>query len=1554
LPEGLSLDAQREACRALRGQMLRSEVYALDKTEKESIPYLVEEKCFAVKQIQTIGENKYGVFLVSDAEAISYHYERETSDPRILHALTLHTDDYGNVLQSAQVAYPRRAVTGVTTEQNCIKITETKAIYINNEGFSLNQIGINYESFQYEVENIAFTWDTPDKLDADTLKGELDAASVLKHHEAFTTEAQKRLFQHQRSTFYSEDLLSELGFGSIAKHALPYKSYTAEFSDGFLTQLTQQQPGITAARLTNEAKYVPADGMYWIPSERQVFNASAFYLPTEVVDPLNHSTTLQYDSYNLFIESIKDALNYITQAENNYRVLQPSKITDPNGNAQAVAFDALGMVKAQAVMGANSEGDTLEKPTIAYDYDLMQWQNHQKPVYAHVRTRETHADDNTAWMESYVYSGGHGNMVMTKVQAENGNVQGVPCTDRWVGTGRTVFNNKGKVIKQYEPYFSDTSAYEDETTVTQNGVTPIFYYDPIGRNIKTEFPDGTLAKVEFTPWQQKNYDQNDTVLNSQWYSDLGSPDPEGAEPAVTEPAEVRAAWLAAKHANTPQVRHFDNLGREYEIVDHNRYDKKKDDGSIEIVNEFYSVHNTLDIAGRPVKVTDAKGRKMTTLLMSMQQSWKTYNIDSNVRWVLNDVMGKPLYQWDSRNHQTEFDYDALNRPLLVYLSDLSASVVEKIIVEKTIYGTDATKNNIGQAEKSYDQGGETHIESYDFKGNPLLITKTYAQEYTAYIDWKEENFEFPTEGSPYPVPGLLALESFIETFVYDALNRPIEHYQQLEAIKEGLLLNKDLSEIYGSKTTYVYNKAGLLNAVANKDSIYVNNIDYNEKGQRTKIEYGNGSFTNYLYDDKTFRLKQVLTYKNIAEAEEEINNRNIKSLQNLNYTYDPVGNIVEIVDLAQKTKYYANAQVEPRKKYTYDALYRILSGEGRELIGLAKANSNGFALGEGQNISDKNAIHNYTQYYEYDQLGNIKKLQHVTPTSSYNWTRNFEYDGNTNRLTKHDASQTEDSYTYDAHGNMLSMPHLQAMHWDFKDQLIGVNMSACKNNLEEGETQPESCPATCPPITDQALCTDIQAAYYVYDANGVRVKKVVKKGIIREERYYLGNYELYRKFVSGILKTERTTVKVSDDKSPIALLEKQTIETVSTEGGELAQLSNAALVVRYQLTDHLGSACIELNENAEVISYEEYHPFGTTSYLKHNTDISQKRYKYVGKERDEESGLYYYGARYYAGWLCRFISTDPEFMQRSWLNPYNYVQNNPINRIDPDGRLDDVPPWERYSTQENPIYHEGYEETTVASKSQTTNSSKKNSNFNYKGNIVITMDERIANRVNNQKSNKNWDAVYFSSLEEMKKFLTDYKSASGQQVNHVLIDTHGHDGTLPINFIEPDYMHISTQDVRDYKTNKDAVSIQMRTSIYFTLMDLEEIAKQVEKSIIFAGCNSAKGSSNVIKEISTLDSFKNLDVYGNTTTTTMVQRLDKTAPIDASLTDYKDREKGSWKMYKNGKLENPGNTKWFSLMLMSEGPAFKILTKHSQLTKENGIRPPYELEQQTNKRFFVN
>ena len=162
----------------------------------------------------------------------------------------------------------------------------------------------------------------------------------------------------------------------------------------------------------------------------------------------------------------------------------------------------------------------------------------------------------------------------------------------------------------------------------------------------------------------------------------------------------------------------------------------------------------------------------------------------------------------------------------------------------------------------------------------------------------------------------------------------------------------------------------------------------------------------------------------------------------------------------------------------------------------------------------------------------------------------------------------------------------------------------------------------------------------MYDASGQRVRKVIEtqNGALGEERLYLGGFEIYRKFGTGALVRE--TLHIMDDKQRIAL-----VETKTHEAG--AQISNPQSLIRYQLGNHLGSASLELDKDGGLISYEEYHPYGTTAFQAMNSaaEVSLKRYRYTGKERDEETGLYYHGARYYAPWLGRWISCDPKSIE---------------------------------------------------------------------------------------------------------------------------------------------------------------------------------------------------------------------------------------------------------------------------------------------------------------------
>src|SRR5205823_1089228 len=197
------------------------------------------------------------------------------------------------------------------------------------------------------------------------------------------------------------------------------------------------------------------------------------------------------------------------------------------------------------------------------------------------------------------------------------------------------------------------------------------------------------------------------------------------------------------------------------------------------------------------------------------------------------------------------------------------------------------------------------------------------------------------------------------------------------------------------------------------------------------------------------------------------------------------------------------------------------------------------------------------------------------------------------------------------------------------------------------------------------IAHESERTYYVYDSSGQRVRKVWEKAPGRtEERIYFDGFEIFRKYGGPIgantATLERETLHVMDDKQSIALVETRSLDTA---GNDQAPRQ----LIRYQFGNHLGSASLELDEQAQIISYEEYSPFGSSTYqaVRSKTETA-KRYRYTGKERDEESGLCYHGARYYAPWLGKWASSDPDD-RASGLGLYTYVLNNPLRLTDPTG-----------------------------------------------------------------------------------------------------------------------------------------------------------------------------------------------------------------------------------------------------------------------------------------------
>ncbi|MEL7161283.1 MAG: toxin TcdB middle/C-terminal domain-containing protein, partial [Bacteroidota bacterium] len=582
LPQDMTPTEYADALRALRGTLLRTEVYSDDDSEQAVFPYTVSYSTVDLLRLQPKGSNEFACFRPYGGETITYHYDRRPADPRISHLLSLEHDAFGQVLAAASVVYPRRSrPTGDEAVPDVVWAQQNVAHVVLTKGENTNTVdeeddfrwGVNYESRKYELLGHGLnvtTFATREDLLID-----FNTAADLGFEEEGNGSLQRRLSGHRRSYFLGNDLSTELPLGTIDSLGMGWRTlvlaYTPTLVGSLFATRVRDQMMIDAGYEHSEG-----DQNWWIPSGTTVYPADAadhFFMPVGSRDPFGVMTSVDYDAHHLAIISTTDALGLSQTAEMDYRTLAPWRVTDVNGNRSAVRTDARGAVVASAVMGkVDGDGDTLDAPTTTLTYDPLNWMTNGRPNFVRHRQRETYGDPASEWQESFTYFDGGGGAIMHKTRAANGPASqwneatqrletvGDASSPRWIGNGRTVVNNKGLPILAYEPYFSTSAGFEDAAALVNIGRSPVNYYDSAGRLVRTDYPDGTLTRSEFDPWRTVAHDANDTVLESEWYARRGAPDPNGPEP--TE-AEERAAWLAARHAGTPVQGYADVLGRTF-------------------------------------------------------------------------------------------------------------------------------------------------------------------------------------------------------------------------------------------------------------------------------------------------------------------------------------------------------------------------------------------------------------------------------------------------------------------------------------------------------------------------------------------------------------------------------------------------------------------------------------------------------------------------------------------------------------------------------------------------------------------------------------------------------------------------------------------------------------------------------------------------------------------------------------------------------------------------------------------------------------------------------
>jgi insecticidal toxin complex protein TccC len=387
----------------------------------------------------------------------------------------------------------------------------------------------------------------------------------------------------------------------------------------------------------------------------------------------------------------------------------------------------------------------------------------------------------------------------------------------------------------------------------------------------------------------------------------------------------------------------------------------------------------------------------------------------------------------------------------------------------------------------------------------------------------------------------------------------------------------------------------------------------NAAGQVIEQQAGNGVSSHWRYDPANGRLHRQWAQKGTQTP-----------LQDFEYQYDPVGNITGILDHVFMRSHFANQRVEGHRQFDYDSLYRLHSASGYD--DAPPADVPGRPLPT--NPDDRR---NYLQTFTYDHGGNLLQLQHVRDGASH--TRQMSIDTISNRGVRWTSGDLPPDFgkLFDCHGNFNALQAGQPLLWDARDQLARITLIIRDNGLDDAE-------------------------YYHY-SQGVRVHKRHESHSANARHFhdvrYLPNLEIRTRDNGEELHVIRLDVGIGH------------VTCLHWVSGKPPGI--AADQLRYTLDDHLGSCSMELDRLARLISHEGYYAFGATAWMTASSaiEVDYKILRYSGKEMDV-SGLYYYGARYYAPWLQRWISAD-QARDIDGLNLYGFVGNNPMSYFDDGG-----------------------------------------------------------------------------------------------------------------------------------------------------------------------------------------------------------------------------------------------------------------------------------------------
>lgn len=790
----------------------------------------------------------------------------------------------------------------------------------------------------------------------------------------------------------------------------------------------------------------------------------------------------------------------------------------------------------------------------------------------------------------------------------------------------------------------------------------------------------------FTQKEVTLYDKLGRIMQKKHYADLN-----GHNAWIVDGAEEWDAFGRVIEREYPFESH--NLPHEYEplnnmkAVESTSYDildrpvlhTHADSTTKKFTYEFEK--DSLAIKRFATWTTDENG--ITTMVLKSPQDWLIQQEagDGGHTFFEYSPIGELLHSTDADGYRTSYTYDMLGQLVSRDHPDAGVTTMEYDLAGNMMHKVTANLNATGDIilydydyrrlkgiHYPYHQESDVTIK-YDSAGRVAVRQDGAGSEELVYdpmgnVAQSVRRIVVPSEKNAYV---------FRTMFKYDSFGRM-----------------RNIIYPDGEVVHYGYTTGGLLQNVAGLKQgvshVFLWDRKYDEQGRKKYQLEGNGVWTKYAYNPQRQWLDSMYT---------ELPDHN--PIQDIMYHYDHVGNIMEIAQSAHDVFAPGGNIGGPYTNYyDYDQLYRLY-----------QSNSSGFFP--------------YTFFATYSHAGRMGNKLTIAPS----WLTDLEYGYDQMRMTHqprviNDAALGDNmELHWDANGNLAQIigckeKTMRLHEWDEENRLRfvlwdkeagyygydGNGERVYKLTGISSIDQINSGVMNAQVIFDNAtlypnpyIVITPQGYTKHYYAGTERLATVIGGGGFSEMRspidiltsddailtHQFGKYDALDPFLhANILNGPTVNQNISGEQYPeldyacgSATIDRLTILTAQDILYESidrnSHIRELETEIYYNHSDHLGSANWITDAQGTPIQYIHYAPYGElianqTPYL------YDERFKFTGKERDEESGYDYFSARYLWQIVGHWLSVDPLADKYLWISPYAYAAWNPIKFKDPNGK----------------------------------------------------------------------------------------------------------------------------------------------------------------------------------------------------------------------------------------------------------------------------------------------